>query len=135
MNEFVKYNGGFAPYNMGCGSEHFNVLAWWRGVKFAGWFSVVPHSASVERAFSDFGWFQSKRRNRLNPDTIGKLTTIKQALHTEELEANMRHAPSASVSEESDDEEDDHQELHPGFVPDACVTEVPGQTTRPRPAL
>ena len=56
------------------------------------------------------GWFHSKLRNRLNPDTTRKLTTIKRALHTEEREANKRHAPNATVSEESDDEEGDHQE-------------------------
>ena len=66
---------------------------------------MVPHSASVERAFSDFGWFQSKHRNPLNPETIVKLTAIKRAPHTEEREANKRHAPSATVSTESDDQE------------------------------
>ena len=120
MHEFIKYIGGFAPYDMGHGGEHFNVMAWWRGVKYAGnaelavlaevLFSVVPHSASVERAFSDFGWFQSKRRNRLNPETIGKLTAIKRALQTEESEANKQHAPSATVSEQNNDEEGDDQE-------------------------
>ena len=194
MHEFVKYIGGSAPYDLGYGGERFSVMAWWRGVKYAGnaelavlaevLFSMVPHTASVERAFSKFGWCQSKRRNRLDPDTIGKLTAIKRALHSEEREANKRHAPSATVSEESSDEEGGDQEtslsveelvaelealskrlaplseeaadlmaeaplsqggepfvellmgswdrldmqaqLHPGYVPDACVAEVPG---------
>ena len=94
-------------------------MAWWRGVKYAGnaelavlakVLFMVPHSASVERAFGDFGWFQSKHCNRLNPETMGKLTAIKRALHTEEREANKRHAPSATVSEESGDQEGDDQE-------------------------
>ena len=44
--------------------EHFNMMACWRGAKYAGnaelavlaevLFSTLPHSASVERAFSDF---------------------------------------------------------------------------------
>ena len=124
MHEFVKYNTGIPPYDMGYGGEYFNVVAWWRGVKFAGnaelavlaevLFSVVPHSASVERLFSDFGWFQSKRRSRLNPDTIGKLATIKRALHNEERGANKQRA---TVSEEGDDEESSDQES-------LCVEEV-----------
>ena len=73
-------------------------------------FSVVSHSASVERAYSDLGWFRSKRRNRLNPDTTGKLTAIKRALHTRQREADERHASSATINGESDDEEGDDQE-------------------------
>ncbi len=123
MHEFIKYITGFAPYDMAYGGEYFNVTAWWRGVKYAGnaelavlaevLFSVVPHSASVERVFSDFGWFQSKRRTRLDPDTIGKLATIKRALHNEERGANKRRAPSATASEESDGEEGNNQEAGP----------------------
>ena len=124
MHEFVKYIGGSATYDLVYGGEGFSVMAWWRGVKYAGnaelamlaevLFSIVPHSASVKCAFSKFGWCQSKRRNRLKPDTLGKLTAIKQALHSEGREANKRHAPSATVSEESNDEDGNDQETSLG---------------------
>ena len=196
MHEFVKFITGVPPYDLGYGGEHFNVMAWWRGVKSASnaefamlaevLFSVAPHCASVERLSSDFGWFQSRRRSRLDPDAIGKLAAIRRALRNEERGAGKRRAPGAPVSEESEDEDGDNQEtcpdveelvaqlealaqrlaplseesaelaaeappsrgeeptsfmellmgnwdgfdtqaeLHPGFVPGACVAEVPG---------
>ena len=123
MHEFIKYITGFAPYDMAHGGEFFNATAWWRGVKYAGnaelavlaevLFSVVPHSASVEQTFSDFGWCPSERRKRLDPDTIGKLATVKRALHNEARGASKRRAPSAAASEESDDEEGSDQEASP----------------------
>ena len=73
-------------------------------------FSAVPHSASVERAFSNLGWLQSMRRNRLNPDTLGKLTAIERALHTEQREADKRHASSATTSGQCDNDEGNDQE-------------------------
>ncbi len=137
MHEFNKYAAGCAPYDMSYGGKYFNVVVWWHGVKYAGnaelvvlaemLYRVVPHSASMERLFSDFGWFQSKRRNRLNPDTLGKLATIKRALHNEKRGASKQRAPSAtageeSAGEESGDEEGDNQEESPSV--DELVDEL-----------
>ena len=142
MHEFVKYITSMSPYDLGYGGEHFDVMAWWRGVKSAVnaelamlaevLFSVAPHCASAERASSDVGWFQSRRRSRLDPDTCGKLAAIRQALRNEERGAGRQRAPGAAVSEESDGEEGGSQETSPDA--EELVAELEALAERLSPA-
>lgn len=88
--DLTTYTAGLEPFNVPVGdADSFNPKAWWRVVALSPngrrlaalaevLLAIVPHAAKPERTFSMAGWFQTKWRNRLAMDSVGKMLKIKR---------------------------------------------------------
>ena len=85
--ELMEYKEQKVPYNTAYNSR-LPAQQWWgqirTGVTEPAYLlaviilDMVPHAAGPERIFSYMGWFKSKLRNGLKPETVAGMVQIKQ---------------------------------------------------------
>lgn len=87
--ELDVYNACQSPYDQPCAAG-LTPIMWWQRIcpteepskqvcSFAiSLFSIVPHAADPERAFSQMGMIHTPMRNRFDADTVSDMTMVRQ---------------------------------------------------------
>ena len=96
LAQLQAYSAGIGVFAQPWTAAEFSYVRWWQLVNNnsneAGQlyqlamllFYICPHAADPERTFSQFGWFHTDLRNRLDISTVHMMGTVKQHLQTKQ---------------------------------------------------